>query len=61
VNPSVAGTLATRIFELPLNLKRSHVSYAHRPQHVDELIASTEIAARSVLAGRAQPDPGASR
>jgi glutamate-1-semialdehyde 2,1-aminomutase len=49
------------IFELPLNLKRSHVSYAHRPQHVDELIAATEIAVRAVLADRAQPDRSASR
>jgi glutamate-1-semialdehyde 2,1-aminomutase len=53
--------IAAGIFELPLNLKRSHVSYAHRSQHVDELIAATEIAVRTVLAGRAQPDGGVSR
>jgi len=41
------------IFELPLNLKRSHVSYAHEQQHVDELIAATEVAVGSVLARRA--------
>ena len=40
------------IFELPLNLKRSHVSYAHQPHHVDELIAATEVAVASVLARR---------
>jgi glutamate-1-semialdehyde 2,1-aminomutase len=40
------------IFELPLNLKRSHVSYAHRAAHVDELIERTQIAVRHVLAGR---------
>jgi glutamate-1-semialdehyde 2,1-aminomutase len=37
------------IFELPLNLKRSHVSYAHEQHHVDELIEATEVAVRSVL------------
>jgi glutamate-1-semialdehyde 2,1-aminomutase len=41
------------ILELPLNLKRSHVSYAHRPHHVDELIEATDIAVRRVLAARA--------
>lgn len=40
------------IFELPLNLKRSHVSYAHRDQHVDDLIEKTERAVRTVLARR---------
>jgi glutamate-1-semialdehyde 2,1-aminomutase len=37
------------IFELPLNLKRSHVSYAHEEHHVSELIEATEVAVRSVL------------
>jgi glutamate-1-semialdehyde 2,1-aminomutase len=37
------------ILELPLNLKRSHVSYAHAGRHVDELLAATEHAVRSVL------------
>jgi glutamate-1-semialdehyde 2,1-aminomutase len=32
------------IFELPLNLKRNHVSYAHTEGDVDHLIASTEAA-----------------
>jgi len=37
------------IFELPLNLKRSHVSYAHEDRHVGELVEATEAAVRSVL------------
>jgi glutamate-1-semialdehyde 2,1-aminomutase len=37
------------IFELPLNLKRSHVSYAHEDHHVSELVEATEAAVRSVL------------
>jgi glutamate-1-semialdehyde 2,1-aminomutase len=37
------------IFELPLNLKRSHVSYAHEDRHVTELVEATEVAVRSVL------------
>jgi glutamate-1-semialdehyde 2,1-aminomutase len=37
------------IFELPLNLKRSHVSYAHEDRHVDDLIEATGVAVRSVL------------
>jgi glutamate-1-semialdehyde 2,1-aminomutase len=37
------------IFELPLNLKRSHVSYAHEDRHVAELVDATEVAVRSVL------------
>jgi glutamate-1-semialdehyde 2,1-aminomutase len=37
------------IFELPLNLKRSHVSYAHEDRHVSELVEATEVAVRSVL------------
>jgi glutamate-1-semialdehyde 2,1-aminomutase len=41
------------IFELPLNLKRSHVSYAHEDRHVGELVEATEVAARSVLDQRA--------
>jgi glutamate-1-semialdehyde 2,1-aminomutase len=40
------------IFELPLNLKRSHVSYAHEQRHVDELLAATESAVCAVLARR---------
>jgi glutamate-1-semialdehyde 2,1-aminomutase len=44
--------VAAGIFELPLNLKRSHVSYAHQSHHVDELLEATEVAAASVLARR---------
>jgi glutamate-1-semialdehyde 2,1-aminomutase len=40
------------IFELPLNLKRSHVSYAHEERHVDELIQATGTAVEAVLARR---------
>ena len=38
------------IFELPLNLKRNHFSYAHTDQHVDQLLEATEAAVTSVLA-----------
>ncbi len=44
--------LEAGVFELPLNLKRSHVSYAHEERHVDELLAATEVAVRAVLARR---------
>ena len=37
------------IFELPLNLKRSHISYAHDDADVDALIEATERAVESVL------------
>jgi glutamate-1-semialdehyde 2,1-aminomutase len=37
------------IFELPLNLKRSHVSYAHDDADVDALLEATEQAVESVL------------
>jgi glutamate-1-semialdehyde 2,1-aminomutase len=37
------------IFELPLNLKRSHISYAHDQADVDALLEATELAAKSVL------------
>jgi glutamate-1-semialdehyde 2,1-aminomutase len=41
------------IFELPLNLKRSHFSYAHTDEDVDRLLEGTEAAVTSVLAARA--------
>jgi len=41
------------IFELPLNLKRSHISYAHTDEDIDRLLAGTEEAVRTVLARRA--------
>lgn len=38
------------LFELPLNLKRSHISYAHSDADVDRLIEGTEAAVKAVLA-----------
>ena len=38
------------IFELPLNLKRNHFSYAHTERHVDELLFATEQAVGSAQA-----------
>lgn len=40
------------IFELPLNLKRSHISYMHTEQDIDRLLAATEQAVHAVLARR---------
>jgi glutamate-1-semialdehyde 2,1-aminomutase len=40
------------IFELPLNLKRSHFSYAHSGDDVDRLLEATEAAVGTVLAAR---------
>ena len=40
------------IFELPLNLKRSHLSYAHTDDDVDRLLEATETAVETVLAAR---------
>jgi glutamate-1-semialdehyde 2,1-aminomutase len=36
------------VFELPLNLKRSHFSYAHTEEDVDTLLAATEAAWRDL-------------
>ena len=41
------------IFELPLNLKRSHFSYAHTDEDVDRLLEATEVAVGAVLQVRA--------
>jgi glutamate-1-semialdehyde 2,1-aminomutase len=41
------------IFELPLNLKRSHFSYAHTDDDVDRLLEATEASVRAVLDARA--------
>jgi glutamate-1-semialdehyde 2,1-aminomutase len=41
------------IFELPLNLKRSHFSYAHTDDDVDRLLEATEIAVTRFLDTRA--------
>jgi glutamate-1-semialdehyde 2,1-aminomutase len=40
------------IFELPLNLKRSHFSYAHTDEDVDRLLAATEGAVKRHLEAR---------
>jgi glutamate-1-semialdehyde 2,1-aminomutase len=40
------------IFELPLNLKRSHFSYAHADEDVDRLLEASEAAVTTVLARR---------
>ena len=41
------------IFELPLNLKRSHFSYAHSEDDVDRLLEATEGAVERYLETRA--------
>src|SRR6478752_8024517 len=41
------------IFELPLNLKRSHFSYAHTDEDVDRLLVATEAAVTRYLEARA--------
>ncbi|MEV0262419.1 aspartate aminotransferase family protein [Streptomyces sp. NPDC050617] len=38
------------LFELPLNLKRSHISYAHTDADVDRLLEATEAAVAAALA-----------
>ena len=43
---------STAIFELPLNLKRSHFSYAHTDADVDRLLEATEAAVTTVLEPR---------
>jgi glutamate-1-semialdehyde 2,1-aminomutase len=40
------------VFELPLNLKRSHFSYAHTDGDVDRLLEATEAAVTAVLHAR---------
>ena len=40
------------IFELPLNLKRSHMSYAHTDEDVDRLLEATEAAVGRFLSQR---------
>jgi len=42
------------LFELPLNLKRSHVSYAHSEEEIDRLLVATESAVSEVLAERSR-------
>lgn len=45
------------VFELPLNLKRSHVSYAHSDSDIDHLLEATERAVRTVLSRRDTSTP----
>jgi glutamate-1-semialdehyde 2,1-aminomutase len=45
--------LSEGIFEIPLNLKRSHFSYAHTHADVDALVSATELAVTRVLQRRA--------
>lgn len=40
------------LFELPLNLKRSHVSFAHTDEHIDQLISATGDAVDRALRRR---------
>lgn len=44
------------IFEIPLNLKRSHVSYAHTDADVDQLLETTRICVRDTLRAGAAED-----
>jgi glutamate-1-semialdehyde 2,1-aminomutase len=44
------------IFELPLNLKRSHVSYAHTDADVEALLDATRTAVRDTLNAGATPE-----
>ncbi len=41
------------VFELPMNLKRSHISYAHTEADIDRLVETAERSIRSVLDRRA--------
>src|SRR5215218_2117711 len=43
------GLMEHGVFELPLNLKRSHFSYAHTDDDVDRLLEATEAAVKTVL------------
>jgi glutamate-1-semialdehyde 2,1-aminomutase len=44
------------IFELPLNLKRSHVSYAHTDSDVDALLEATRTTVRDTMRAGAGAD-----
>ena len=46
------------IFELPANLKRNHISYAHTDDHVDQLVDATEWAVLAEIEGRKGIDAG---
>jgi glutamate-1-semialdehyde 2,1-aminomutase len=43
------------VFELPLNLKRSHVSYAHSDDHIDVLVEATRDAVKRARDRLARP------
>jgi len=44
------GELIKRgVFELPVNLKRSHVSYSHTDQDVDRTLRAAEESLRAAL------------
>jgi glutamate-1-semialdehyde 2,1-aminomutase len=40
------------VFELPMNLKRSHVSWAHRDRDIEHLLEAAERSIRAILDGR---------
>ena len=46
------------IFELPMNLKRNHLTYAHTATHVEELIEATAACVAEELEARALPSGG---
>ncbi|GAB3738789.1 aspartate aminotransferase family protein [Microlunatus parietis] len=48
------------IFELPLNLKRSHISYAHTESDIEQLIDGTRDAVRAALSETTELGAGAS-
>ena len=48
------------IFELPMNLKRNHFTYAHTTDHVEQLIEATAASVLKELEARALPLGGAS-
>jgi glutamate-1-semialdehyde 2,1-aminomutase len=48
------------IFELPLNLKRSHISYAHTDADIDALLEATHAAVRHTLRDGNVSEVGAS-
>lgn len=49
------------VFELPLNLKRSHLSYAHTDADVDRLLEATEAAVVAALADGGAEDLAGAR
>jgi glutamate-1-semialdehyde 2,1-aminomutase len=46
------------VFELPLNLKRSHISYAHTDSDIDRLLQATEVAVKEAQAQRGDEQLG---